>query len=162
MDGREISVTCPQGKHTTGEELRELVARDIKLPPEYSSVFAIWIVSGSLREYHYCMFLRVFVVLSVMVRSCASLSHVTSSCRQSTRVSLPFGSCRDRCVCAISPSSLCVFCVVCDGEELRKLVARDIKLPPEYSGVFAFWIVSGSLRGYLISIFSVRFFLCCL
>eukprot|EP00052_Salpingoeca_macrocollata_P008294 m.65855 g.65855 ORF g.65855 m.65855 type:complete len:460 (+) comp16523_c0_seq2:600-1979(+) len=49
LDGTETILSCPQGKYTTGEELREMVARDRGVPAEYSALFAIWIVSGSLQ-----------------------------------------------------------------------------------------------------------------
>jgi hypothetical protein len=48
LDGTEFEIPCKNGKYTSGEEMRELVARRIGLAPEYSSMFAVWILSGSL------------------------------------------------------------------------------------------------------------------
>eukprot|EP00047_Mylnosiga_fluctuans_P006070 m.244647 g.244647 ORF g.244647 m.244647 type:complete len:442 (-) comp14490_c0_seq1:233-1558(-) len=47
-DGTEFEIPCKNGKYTSGEELRELVARRIGLAPEYTAMFAVWIMSGSL------------------------------------------------------------------------------------------------------------------
>lgn len=48
LDGTEFTIPCRNGKHTTGEELRELIARRIGLAPEFSHLFAVWVISGSL------------------------------------------------------------------------------------------------------------------
>ena len=51
LDGTEFEIPCKNGKHTTSEELRELVARRIGLAPEYVGLFTIWVMSGSLSTF---------------------------------------------------------------------------------------------------------------
>ncbi len=48
LDGTEFQIPCRNGKHTTAEELHELVARRLNLPAEFSNLFAVWVISGSL------------------------------------------------------------------------------------------------------------------
>ncbi len=50
LDGTEFAIPCRNGKHTTAEELRELVARRIGLAPEFTNIFSVWVISGSLSE----------------------------------------------------------------------------------------------------------------
>lgn len=48
LDGTEFEIPCKNGKYTTAEELHELVARRLNMAAEYSSLFAVWVISGSL------------------------------------------------------------------------------------------------------------------
>lgn len=49
LDGRELSFVCSNGKYTTAEELADRTASKLGLSRDSRPLFAIWIVSGSLR-----------------------------------------------------------------------------------------------------------------